>query len=451
MTSLRVLKPKTLYIIFQTRRPRDKRETRDAPRLALEDDNTEVSAYISGSKDPWVGRWGTINPKLSTNRTVKFKDINLRHHSRSFFLWEIMPTNNNNRVLNRLQQMYISNKHGNWTAPKASLRLLQMLHGSHQKINLLFQPIIPAHASGVFRTIQEAERKLPVQDRGLPRNLTILRVQPGENIQIVDFESKPTLKIIGVLSEHPHHHHKHHKHQHRRRNPRRSRLISRKSSWHRAQHYYDQRRPRKRNESFENYPLPKKITNLAMHEPRVGEYMESSTHAQQAHSRRSSVPQLSSAAPPIYPTVGALPPGGYVMPSVNAPQVVAVPKYPQVVPTMAGGQPLPLQTAEPVPVSISSSTSGRRRSISSQPSNTYYRKESSPQNSYHPSPDSVNSNPRRRRNSESEASYYGKRNTQEENSNSNHRHHLGVRETLSHIKDKLMHPVPPTPSGRSIA
>lgn len=52
-----------------------------------------------------------------------------------------MPTNNNNRVLNRLQQMYVSNKHGNWTASKASLRLLQMLHGGHKK-NLLFQPII---------------------------------------------------------------------------------------------------------------------------------------------------------------------------------------------------------------------------------------------------------------------------------------------------------------------
>ncbi|KAF5870504.1 uncharacterized protein Bfra_009892 [Botrytis fragariae] len=446
MTSLRVLKPNTLYIVFQTRTTR---ETRDVPIRPLGNENTKVSAYISGSKDPWVGRWGTINPKLSTNRTVRFRDVNLRHHSQSFFLWEIMPTNNNNRVLDRLQQMYISNKHGNWTASKASLRLLQMLHGGHRKINLLFQPIIPAHAPGVFRTIQEVERKLPVQDRGLPSNLTILRVQPGENIQILDFESKPTLKIIGVLSEHPHHHH--HKHQHRRRNSRRPRLISRKSSWHRGQHYYDQRRPRERNQSFEDYPLSNKTTNQAIHETRVGEYMEPSIHAQQDHSRRSSVPQLSSAAPPIYPTVGALPPGGYVMPPVNAPQVVAVPQYPQVMPTFTGGQPLPPQTAKPVPVPISSSTSGRRRSISSQPINTYHRKESNSQNSYHPSTDSVNSNPRRRRNSESEASYYGKRNTQEESSSSNHGHHLGVREALSHIKDKLMHPVPPTPSGRLVA
>ncbi|KAF7950294.1 hypothetical protein EAE96_007582 [Botrytis aclada] len=216
--------------------------------------NTKVSAYISGSKDPWLGRWGTINPKLSTSRTVKFREINLRHHSQSFFLWEIMPTNNKNRVLNRLQQMYISNKHGNWTASKALLRLLQMLHRGHKKTYLLFQPIIPAHASGVFRTIQEAERKLPVQDRGLPSNLTILRVQPGENIQIVDFESKPTLRIIDVLSEHPHHHHHHHHHHHRPqyhcRNTRRPRLAPRRSSWHRGQHYYDHRRPRERNESF---------------------------------------------------------------------------------------------------------------------------------------------------------------------------------------------------------
>ncbi|TGO18944.1 hypothetical protein BPAE_0358g00030 [Botrytis paeoniae] len=378
MTSLRVLKPNTLYIIFQTRKSRETRETRDAPILALEDDNTKVSAYISGSKDPWVGRWGTINQKLSTNRTVRFRDVNLRHRSQSFFLWEIMPTNNNNRVLNRLQQMYISNKHGNWTASKASLRLLQILHGGHRKINLLFQPIIPAHASGVFRTIQEAERKLPVQDRGLPSNLTILRVQP-------------------------------------------------------------------------DYPLSNKTTNLAMYEPRVGEYMEPSIPAQQDHSRRSSVPRISSAAPPIYPTVGALPHGGYVMPPINAPQVLALPQYPQVVPTMANGQPLPPQTAEPIPVSISSSTSGRRRSISSQPSNTYYRKESNFQNSHNPSTDSDNSNPRRRRNSESEARYHGKRNIEEENSSSNHGRHLGVRETLSHFKDKLMHPVPPTPSGRSVA
>ncbi|KAF7923270.1 hypothetical protein EAE99_006967 [Botrytis elliptica] len=448
MTSLRVLKPNTLYIIFQTRTTR---ETRDVPIRPLGNNNTKVSAYISGSKDPWVGRWGTINLKLSTNRTVRFRDVNLRHRSQSFFLWEIMPTNNNNRVLNRLQQMYVSNKHGNWTASKASLRLLQMLHGGHKK-NLLFQPIIPAHASGVFRTIQEAERKLPVQDRGLPSNLTILRVQPGENIQIVDFESKPTLKIIGVLSEHPHHHHHHHHRQQcHHRNPRRPHLVSRKSSWHRGQHYYDHRRPRERNVSFEDYPLSNKTTNPAMYEPRVGEYMEPPIHAQQGHSRRSSVPQLSSAAPPIYPTVGALPPGGYVMPPINPPQVVAVPQYPQVVPTMANGQPLPPQTAEPVPVPMSSSTTGRRRSISSHPSDTYYRKESNSQDSYHPSTDSVDYNPRRRRNSESEASYHGKRNIKDGNSSSNHGHHLGVREALSHLKDKLMHPVPPTPSDRSVA
>ncbi|KAF7941897.1 uncharacterized protein EAE97_006734 [Botrytis byssoidea] len=414
MTSLRVLKPNTLYIIFQTRKTR---ETRDIPIRPLGNNNTKVSAYISGSKDPWVGRWGTINPRHYTNRTVRFRDVNLRHHSQSFFLWEIMPTNNNNRVLNRLQQMYVSNKHGNWTASKASLRLLQMLHGGHKK-NLLFQPIIPAHASGVFRTIQEAERKLPVQDRGLPSNLTILRVQPGENIQIVDFESKPTLKIIGVLSEHPHHHHHHrHRQQYHHRNPRRPRLTPRRSSWHRGQHYYDHTRPRERNDSFENYPLSNKTTDPAMYEPRVGEYMESSTHT----------------------------------PPVNAPQVVAVPQYPQIVPTMTNGQPLPLQTAEPFPVPISSSTTDRRQSISSQPSNTYYRKDSNSQGSYHPSTNSVNSNLRRRRNSESEASYYGKRNTQEESSHSDHGHHLGVREALSHIKDKLMHPVPPTPSGRSVA
>lgn len=309
-----------------------------------------------------------------------------------------------------------------------------------------------AHASGVFRTIQEAERKLPVQDRGLPSNLTILRVQPGENIQIVEFESKPTLKIIGVLSEHPHHHHHHHhRQQYHHRNPRRPRLTPRRSSWHREQHYYDHRRPRERNESFEDYPMSNKATNPAVYEPRVDEYMESSTHSQQDHSRRSSVPQLSSAAPPIYPTVGALPPGGYVMPPVNAPQVMAVPQYPQVVPTMANGQPLPPQTAEPTQLPISSSISGRRRSVSSQPSNTHYRKDSNSQDSYHPSTDSVISNPRRRRNSESEASYYGKRNTQEESRHSDHGHHLGVREALSHIKDKLMHPVPPTPSGRSVA
>ncbi|TGO69485.1 hypothetical protein BOTNAR_0010g00210 [Botryotinia narcissicola] len=325
-----------------------------------------------------------------------------------------------------------------------------MLHGGHKK-NLLFQPIIPAHASGIFRTIQEAERKLPVQDRGLPSNLTILRVQPGENIQIVDFESKPTLKIIGVFSEHPHHHHHRHRQQYHHRNPRRPRLTPRRSSWHRGQHYYDHTRPRERNDSFEDYPLSNKTTDPAMYEPRVGEYMESSTHTPQDHSRRSSVPQLSLAAPPIYPTVGAVPHGGYVIPPVNAPQVVAVPQYAQVVPTMANGQPLPLQTAEPVPVPTSSSTTGRRQSISSQPSNTYYRKESNSQNSYHPSTDSVNSNPRHRRNSESEASYYGKRDTQEENRHSDHGHHLGVREALSHIKDKLMHPVPPTPSGRSVA
>ncbi|KAF7890781.1 uncharacterized protein EAF01_010590 [Botrytis porri] len=448
MTSLRVLKPNTLYVFFQTRIPRDKREARDASRLALEDDNTRVSAYISGSKDPWVGRWGKLNPTRSTNRTLKFRDVNLRRRSRSFFLWEIMPTNNNNRVLNRLQHMYISNNHGNWIAPKALLNFLQTLHGSHGRINLLFQPIIPAHASGVFRTIQEAERKLPMQDMGLPRNLTILRVQPGENIQTVDFESKPTLKIIGIPPEHSHHHHHHHhkhQHQHRCRNPRRHRLAPRKSSWHRRQHYYDHRRPRDRKESFGDYPLTKKTTNLPMHEPMVSEYIEPSINIQQDHSRRSSVPQLSSTAPPIYPMVGALPPGGHVMPPVNAPQVVAVPQYPQVTPTMIAGQPVPPQTSESLPVPISSSTSSRRRFISLQPSDPYYRKEPKSQNSHHPSIDSVNSNPRRRRNSESEASYYGKRNPQEENRKSNHGHHLGFRETLSHIKDKLMHPVTPAP------
>ncbi|KAF7891834.1 hypothetical protein EAF00_008136 [Botryotinia globosa] len=358
----------------------------------------------------------------------------------SFFLWEIMPTNSNNRVLNRLQQIYVSNKHGNWIASKASLRLLQMLHGGHKK-NLLFQPII------------QAERRVPMQDGGLPSNLTILRAQPGENIQIVDFESKPTLKIIGVLSEHLHHrHHHHHRHrqQYHHRNPRRPRLKPRRSSWHRGQHYYDYRRPRERNDSFEDYPLSNKTTDSAMYDPRLGEYLESSTHTPQDHSRRSPMPHLSS-APLVYPTVGAVPHGSYAMPPVNAPQVVAVPQYSQVVPTMANGQPLPPQTAEPAPVPISSSTTGRRQSISSQPSNTYYRKESNSQNSYHPSTNSVNSNPRRRRNSESEASYYGKRNTQEESRHSDHGHHLGVRETLSHIKNKLMHPVPPTPSGRSDA
>ncbi|KAM0168457.1 hypothetical protein ACHAPF_010967 [Botrytis cinerea] len=356
-----------------------------------------------------------------------------------------MPTNNNKRVLNRLQQMYLSNKHGDWTASKASLRLLQMLHGGHKK-NLLFQPIIPAHASGVFRTIQEAERKLPVQDRGLPSNLTILRVQPGENIQIVDFDTTPTLKIIGVLSEHQHHHH-----QHRSRSHRRPRVIHRKSSWQRGRHYYDHRRPRDRNGSFEDHPLPNKTKNLAMHEPGMGEYMEPSKYAEQDHSRRSSVPQLSSTAPPFYPTVGALPAGGYAIQPPNGPQVVAVPQYPQVIPTMSEGRPLAPQTAEPLPVPISSSTSGRRRSISSQPTNTCHRKESNYQNSYHPSTDSISSNPRRRRSSESGASYHGKGNIQGENLNSNHEHHLGVRETLSHIKDKLMHPEPPTPSGRLVA
>ncbi|TEY32896.1 hypothetical protein BOTCAL_0709g00050 [Botryotinia calthae] len=448
MSSLRVLKPNTLYIIFQTRTTR---ESSGVPIRPLGNENTKVTAYISGSKDPWVGLWGTINPKVSTNRTVKFRNINLRHHSQSFFLWEIMPTNNNKRVLNRLQQMYLSNKHGDWTASKASLRLLQMLHGGHKK-NLLFQPIIPAHASGVFRTIQEAERKLPVQDRGLPNNLTILRVQPGENIQIVDFDSTPTLRIIGVLSEHSHHHHHHHyQHQHRRPTHRRPRAISRKSSWHRGQHYYDHRRPRERNDFFEDHPLPNKTKNLAIHEPRVGDYMEPSRYAQQDHPRRSSVPQLSSAAPQYYPTVDAFPAGGYAMQPAYGPQVVAVPQCPQVIPATAEGQPLAPQIAEPVPIPISSSTSGRRRSTSSQPSNTYHRKESNYQNSYHPSTDSINSNPRRRRSSESEARYYGKRDIQEENRNSNHGHHLGVRETLSHIKDKLMHPEPPTPSGRSVA
>lgn len=449
MSSLRVLKPNTLYIIFETRTTR---ETSDVPIRPLGNDNTNVSAYISGSKDPWIGLWGTINPKISANRTVKFRDINLRHHSQIFFLWEIMPTNNNKRVLNRLQQMYLSNKHDDWTASKASLRLLQMLHGGHKK-NLLFQPIIPAHASGVFRTIQEAERKLPVQDRGLPSNLTILRVQPGENIQIVDFDTTPTLKIIGVLSEHQHHHHHHHNHhhQHRGRSHRRPRVIHRKSSWQRGRHYYDHRRPRDRNGSFEDHPLPNKTKNLAMHEPGMGEYMEPSKYAEQDHSRRSSVPQLSSTAPPFYPTVGALPAGGYAIQPPNGPQVVAVPQYPQVIPTMSEGRPLAPQTAEPLPVPISSSTSGRRRSISSQPTNTCHRKESNYQNSYHPSTGSISSNPRRRRSSESGASYHGKGNIQGENLNSNHEHHLGVRETLSHIKDKLMHPEPPTPSGRLVA
>lgn len=161
MTSIRVLRPNTLYILYQTI---------DVSKEPLGNKNTKISAYISGSKDPWIGIRSTVNPIIprnkphSTKGTLKFRKVNLRHNSQSFFLWEIMPSNK--RVLNRLKHMYMSNRHGNYMALKASLCLLQMLNGSHHKINLLFEPIFPAHASSVFRTIQEAETGLSFQNTG---------------------------------------------------------------------------------------------------------------------------------------------------------------------------------------------------------------------------------------------------------------------------------------------
>ncbi|KAJ8063136.1 hypothetical protein OCU04_008379 [Sclerotinia nivalis] len=361
-----------------------------------------------------------------------------------------MPSNE--RVINRLRQMYVSNKHGNWMASKASIRLLQMLHGGHHKINLLFEPIIPAHASGVFRTIQEAETGLSFQHRGvLPSNLTILRVQPGENIQKVEydnsFESMPTLKIIGVLSEYPHHHHQHRHHHHKRPN-----LISRKSSWHRGQHYYDQKRSRNRDEPVENYSIPAKRTDSAVVEPRMNEYMEPSPRFHQDALRRVSVPYSSTAAQPLNLTTRAPPSENQAIQPANVPQMVAVPQYPQVIPAMVNCQPLPPQAVGSISVPISNSTSSRRRSLSPIPSHRHHRTDISSKTPQSTSIDPDPSSPRRnRRNSESEASHYKNGDSQKDNNNSNHEHHYGVRETLSHIKDKLMHPVPPISSAGSVA
>ncbi|CAD6449130.1 7a61710c-33f2-4f31-bb2a-3d333e696a0b-CDS [Sclerotinia trifoliorum] len=193
-----------------------------------------------------------------------------------------MPSNK--RLMNRLKHMYVSNRHENWTASKSSLRLLQMLHGGHHRINLLFEPIIR-------ETIQKVETGLSFQHRGLlPSNLTILRIQPGENIQKVEYdnsvESIPTLKIIDVLSEHPHHHH-HHKY--RRHHHNRPSLISRKSSWHRVQHYYDHRSSRNRDEPLRDYSLRRKRMDSALVEPIINEHMESSTCFHQNRLRRVSV------------------------------------------------------------------------------------------------------------------------------------------------------------------
>lgn len=449
MTSIRVLRPNTLYILYQTI---------DVSKEPLGNKNTKISAYISGSKDPWIGIRSTVNPIIprnkphSTKGTLKFRKVNLRHNSQSFFLWEIMPSNK--RVLNRLKHMYMSNRHGNYMALKASLCLLQMLNGSHHKINLLFEPIFPAHASSVFRTIQEAETGLSFQNTGvLPSNLTILRVQPSKNIQKVEYdnsvESIPTLKIIGVLSEHPHHYPPH---RHRRHHHKRSSLISRQSSWHRGQHYYDQRRSRNRNEPARDYSLPRKRTDGAMIDPRINEYIGPSARFHQDGLPRVSVPYSSAVAQPLNLPAGALLVESNAIKTANRPQAIAVPQYSQVIPAVTNGQPLPPQAVGLAPRPISSLSSGRRLSLSQTPSHKHYRTDISSRAHQSTSIDSGPSNPHHNpQNSEPEASHYKNRDSQKVNNNSNHENHHGVRETLSHIKDKLMHPVPPTSSAGPIA
>ncbi|EDN93643.1 predicted protein [Sclerotinia sclerotiorum 1980 UF-70] len=377
--------------------------------------NTKISAYISGSKDPWIGIRSTVNPIIprnkphSTKGTLKFRKVNLRHNSQSFFLWEIMPSNK--RVLNRLKHI-------------------------------------------VFRTIQEAETGLSFQNTGvLPSNLTILRVQPSKNIQKVEYdnsvESIPTLKIIGVLLEHPHHYPPH---RHRRHHHKRSSLISRQSSWHRGQHYYDQRRSRNRNEPARDYPLPRKRTDGAMIDPRINEYIGPSARFHQDGLPRVSVPYSSAVAQPLNLPAGALPVESNAIKTANRPQAIAVPQYSQVIPAVTNGQPLPPQAVGLAPRPISSLSSGRRLSLSQTPSHKHYRTDISPRAHQSTSIDSGPSNPHHNpQNSEPEASHYKNRDSQKVNNNSNHENHHGVRETLSHIKDKLMHPVPPTSSAGPIA
>ncbi|KAM3074336.1 hypothetical protein ACMFMG_002853 [Clarireedia jacksonii] len=471
MTSSKVLKPNTLYLLFRTR---------DVTREPFGSHNTDVSVYISGPlhdqryNDPWRGKAAWVNPvphrgeHHHPNRTLSFHKVNLRHGSQSFFLWEIMPADM--AVEERLQNMFIRKKHFDWKASKVCTRVLRNLHGDHHHENLLYEPIIPGHSRGVLRVINAAETGRPRLGNPIlmPSNLTIMKVTPGEEIFKLIYDNAETITVmepVGFLTQHPHvhhqpHHHRpkdypssrhrHHPNHHRGYQRRSLRQISSSASSRTSpksrglQYYYDPKRSRQTKYPIvaTQHPIPAEAvpypTNNqvepSMYEPTAAtvNYPEDAMRrASLLHPQTVVAPVQGAPLPVAYPTVTVEPTKSYVLqdlavqPPSEAPAVaIPAPQY--------ASQPTEA-SSRPSVSSRSSSRSTKRRPVPRRSSHYYYQ-------------------PLRPRSRPSRSSYSSSRRPTSDSlyEDDSRNRHLGVRKTLSRLTDKLMaRDGPPSLSGYS--
>ncbi|PQE30283.1 hypothetical protein CJF32_00008175 [Rutstroemia sp. NJR-2017a WRK4] len=463
MTSPRILKPKTVYLLFRTK---------DLTGKPFGNHNTDVSVYISGplhdrhdrsDSDPWRGKAAWANPvprkgdHHHPNRTLSFHRIKLRQEPRGFFLWEIMPADV--EVEKRLQNMFVRKKHyKEWSASKVCMEVLRNLHGDHYHDNLLYDPITPEHSRGVLQTINAAEtgRAHVGKPILLPSDLTILRATPGEDIYKVMYDDTgimpPVLEPLGYLTKHPHvhgqpHHHRKdypsdlqrpHPNRHRSRRQHRSlRQLSSLAKSRRSpssrvpQYYYDPKRPRQSSYPITatQHPIPAEVVAYPANsqaDPRI--YGSPPAPMSYSHPQATAVPVYGAAQPPppaVDPTRAYVPLEAPVNSSNGAPVApIPAPSYSS----------QPDDTGSRLSASSrSSSHSSKRRPVPRRSSQYYYQ-------------------PRRSRSRSSRSSYSSSRRSTSDSlreDESGHKH-LGVREALSRIGDKLMaRDGPPSFSGHS--